>query len=474
MESGISATKETYPESNDAFASNGSKARRHPVGRQPKPCIEAKTVAAATAGVIRKTFPELNKKFAGLPDPRRQDMCRYSGKHIWWSGVLMFLTRAGSRNAFDQARNSGTMPENMGCFCGQTSDDFRFDGQPLITCSDNLTHHLNRVDATYSQDIPAEMCQELLTKRMFDGARILDSWYILVFDGTVQERCRQGFEDGGKNGRGGARYRYVLQCGVLGPGQTIFPMMHEHVDMHNPEIEKEDCELKAFFRLTGRLKKKFPRLRFCIVGDALYCAEPVADICVRYDWKYVLTLKEGRQPCLWDELLELLPFSSGNRLRVWTGQDGTAGLRDFRWVEDLPLGKHKITAVLSGEFVGSEGTLYAYATNLLVNRDRVLAIIASSGRERHRIEDYFNAGKNHGIGLEHVFCASSNASKNFYTLMQVAAILWTIACHGFLMRTFGWAAHATETALARAIAEGMRAGLFPQQLPAPGQLRFVT
>jgi hypothetical protein len=300
----------------------------------------------------------------------------------------------------------------------------------------------------------------------------------------VQEICRQGFAEGGKSGGSGeARYRYVLHCGLLGPNQIVFPLMHEHVDMHNPETEKEDCELNAFHRLAERLKKKFPRLRFCVVGDALFCVAAVADRCEQYHWKYVLTLKEGRQPCLWDELLTLLPLAPENKLRVWTGQNHQHGLRDFRWVEHLQLGNHLCTAVLSGEYDDTEipdgteapeGTLYAYATNFLISRDRVLAIIPNTGRERHRIEDYFNAGKNNGIGLEHVFCADANASKNFFTLMQMAAIHWALIGHGYLRRLYEWAARATDMALAKAIAEGLRTAPFPNLLPEPGQFRFDT
>jgi len=424
---------------------------------------------------VRKVFPGLKRRYAALPDPRRKEMCRYSSSHIWWSGTLMFMTRAGSRNAFDQTRNSGYAPENMGEFCGQMADDPRFEGQARITCSDNLAHHLSRVAPEPVEDIPAELCDELIRRRLFDQARLLGCWYILVFDGTVQELCRKGFEEGGKSGgRGGARYRYVLQCGLLGPDQSFFPFLHEHVDMHDLEAEKEDCELRAFVRLAERIKKRYPRMRFLITGDALFCTDPIVELCQRYRWKYVLTLKEGRQPGLWEELLALLPLNRQNGLRVWTGQDGAEGLRDFRWVDHLPLGRHTVTVVLSGEFIGSEGHLFVYATNCLVTPDRVVEIIAATGRERHRIEDYFNAGKNNGIGLGHVFCAHRNASKNFFTLMQIAAILWTIICYSYLMRLFTWAAWATETALARAIAEGMRSHRFPAQLPEPGQLRFVT
>ena len=475
MDEGIQTTQETDSNRNPKLPGAHPPVRRKPAGRKPKSCIDISKVAQGAAGALRKAFPWLNRRLAALSDPRVQEMCVYSGAHLWWTGELCFLTRSGSRNAFDQTRNSGAAPHNMGAVCGQTADDPRFEGDPRITCSDNVAHHLRRVDAAEAQDIPAEMCQDLLVRRFFDGSRIFGCWHVVVFDGTVQELCRTGFAEGGKSGgSGGAPYRYVLQCGLLGPGNTFFPLMHEHVDMHNPETEKEDCELKAFHRLAKRLKKMFPRLRFCIVGDALFCATAVADLCEQYHWKYVLTLKEGRQSGLWDELLNLLPLSKENRLRVWTGQDNQQGLRDFRWVENLQMGDHLCTAVLSGEFADNQSTLYAYATNFLISRDRVLEIISNTGRERHRIEDHFNAEKNNGIGLEHVFCADANASKNFFTLMQMSAIHWTLIAHGYLRRLYEWADRATDRALAEAIAEGMRALPFPDILPEPGQFRFLT
>jgi hypothetical protein len=403
-------------------------------------------------------------------------MCRHSAPHIWWSGTLLFLTHAGSRNAFDQTRNSGRAAYNLGAFCGQTADDPRFEGEPRVTCTDNLVHHLNRVEDEPVREIPIALCEQLIRRRLFDSARLFGTWHILVFDGTVQERCRQGFEEGGKSGgKAGAAYRYVLQCGLLGPRNTFIPFMHEHVDMHDPHADKEDCELNAFLRLSERIKQRFPRMRFCIVGDALFCAAPVLDRCAEYGWKYVLTVKEGRQPNLWEELLALLPLSRPNALRLWKGQDGKEGLRDFRWVADLPLGTHSVSTVLVGEMVpGGESTLYAYVTNFRITPDRVVEIIGSTGRERHLIEDYFNTEKNTGVGLGHVFCAHPRGSKNLFSLMQIAAILWTLLYHGYLMRTFDWVARATQAALARSIAEGLRSQTLPASLPAPGQLRFVT
>jgi len=33
-------------------------------------------------------------------------MCRYTAAHLWWHILAMFLSRKGSRNAFDEQRHS--------------------------------------------------------------------------------------------------------------------------------------------------------------------------------------------------------------------------------------------------------------------------------------------------------------------------------------------------------------------------------
>ena len=139
------------------------------------------------------------------------------------------------------------------------------------------------------------------------------------------------------------------------------------------------------------------------MADALYACRLIAEICQKYDWKYILTLKEGRQPTTWQETLKLLSLNRNNRLRLWLGQDGKEGLQDFRWVEDA-----------------------------------------------------FNTQKNNGIGMEHVFCANATASQNYYTMLQVAQVLWILTCQG----------------LARAVWEGLRARRLPPDLPPLGQIRF--
>jgi hypothetical protein len=424
--------------------------------------------------VLRASFPKLNAWLNALPDPRMQEMCLYTAAHLWWHVIATYLSRKGSRNGFDEQRQSGQAAWNMGLLCGQSAEDPRFAGNPTVTCSDNAAHHASRVAPEVVAQIPVLMFRDLLERRLFDGARLFNRWYRIVLDGSVKEKCRQGFQRGGKSATNGARYRYVLQASVIGPAGTLFPLMHEEIDMHNPVADKEDCELNAFVRLGVRLKTEFPRLPICLVADSLYCCQAVVVACKQFDWMYVLTLKEGRQPTTWDETIRLLPLHRANRLRCLFGQDGKEGQQDFRWVENVMLGEHQTHVLLQGEITAQPSAiLYAYITNLPnLTPQRVTAVVNNGGRERHLIEDTFNAQKNNGIGLEHVFCANATASKNYYTMMQVAEVLWTLTCHGGLRRLYDWARRATEQGLARAVWEGLRSCRLPPDLPPLGQLRF--
>ena len=63
-------------------------------------------------------------------------MCLYLAAHICRHVLATYLFRTGSRNAFDEFRNSNAAPWNMGLLCGQTAQDPRL-GHPTVTCSDN-------------------------------------------------------------------------------------------------------------------------------------------------------------------------------------------------------------------------------------------------------------------------------------------------------------------------------------------------
>lgn len=60
---------------------------------------------------------------------------------------------------------------------------------------------------------------------------------------------------------------------VLHP-KILVSIQTEFVDNEEgKEMEKQDCERKACWRLMEKLKKAFPRLPICLCGDSLYACE---------------------------------------------------------------------------------------------------------------------------------------------------------------------------------------------------------
>lgn len=405
-------------------------------------------------------------------------MCKYTAEHLWAHMLLMFLCRSGSRNAFDHTRNSGGMAFGVAAACGQSWDDPRFENAPTVTCSDNVARHASRTDPARVAELPARMIRTLLDRRVFDGSRLDDGSLVVVVDGSVQEKCRKGFEADGK-AAGNAKYRYIMQASILLHGHAL-PFLHEPVDVHDPVAEKEDCEINAFKRLAPRLKAAFPKLPLLICGDSLYACTPIAERCVENEWHFNFTFKQGRTPAIWQEAGALLALAPENRLQIKEAS-ASPRTRDFQWASGLPFGKRPdgsellVTAICETETTPTEQTFYAWITDLpWLGKNNLVRFVDATGRSRHAIEDQFNAEKNNGVGLEHVFCANATGSKNYYSIMQCAQIIWTLFHGGHLARLYGWAWRASQVVLARAIGEGLRLFRADTSIRPVGQMRFVT
>lgn len=43
--------------------------------------------------------------------------------------------------------------------------------------------------------------------------------------------------------------------------------------------QKQDCETKVFERMAKRIKKNYPKQKFILTADALYCTSTMMNIC---------------------------------------------------------------------------------------------------------------------------------------------------------------------------------------------------
>lgn len=97
-------------------------------------------------------------------------------------------------------------------------------------------------------------------------------------------------------------------------GDIVISIDTEFVENEEENIEKQDCEIKAFYRI----KEQYPKLPIIISGDALYACEPVITTCVDNKWEYILRLKDGRLKLLVEEIegLEKAEIEEKN-IRYW-------------------------------------------------------------------------------------------------------------------------------------------------------------
>src|ERR1035441_8806101 len=130
MDSNLPTTQKTHSTSHPPLPGPDSRPRRKPAGHKALPGIDEPLTAQALVRVVRAAFPRLNDWLNGLPDPRVQEMCLYSAAHLWWQVLATYLCRKGSRHGFDQQRQSGQAPWNMGVLCGQPPEDPRFGASP--------------------------------------------------------------------------------------------------------------------------------------------------------------------------------------------------------------------------------------------------------------------------------------------------------------------------------------------------------
>jgi len=379
----------------------------------------------------------------------------------------MFLLRDGSRNAFDADRNSGQLPDNLTRLCGQSWDEARLGRRRTVTCSENAKRHLARVAVSEAGKILILMVRRLMQMRMLDKARLFGCWWLIVIDGTLQDRGR-------KTKRGQARYRYVVEAKLVGPQETMFALMTEFMDVRDPIRDKEDCELNAFLRLTERLHAEFPRLPICLLLDGLYPVESVFDRCVAYKWKFIATHREGRQPIAWDEAVQTMMMSPRLVATAYRRAEHGAVTQTLRWTSQVPFGEHTFQVLFCGEISPAAATLWVWVTNFSLTPRTVVAIANRGGRRRQGIENVFNVEKNGGFGLEHAFCAQHVASKNYHLIMQVAHILEQLLVNGLFRRLTQACRKLTDCKLTQLLRTSLLTVRIDETLPVFGQIRFFS
>jgi len=262
--------------------------------------------------------------------------------------------------------------------------------------------------------------------------RLLDQYYLLALDGTgiwsSEKRhcdyCLKAEIDGREH-----YYHHVLVAQLVTAHGLALTVGFEFIDNRdildaraykNEEERKQDCELKAFYRLAPRLKRHFPQLPLCVLADSLYLGQPFFDICRRSKWRYMVVFKEGSMPATYQEYEKLKALSMPTPIVI----DHKGARQEYQWVNDIDYEGHKLNALECHDFSGGEDTPFVWVTDLPITEKNFSKLANHGGRQRWKVENQgFNIQKNGGYGLEHAYSLDPNAMVNFFALLQIAHIL---------------------------------------------------
>lgn len=349
--------------------------------------------------------------------------------------MLLFTTKLGCRRRIRFKFHIPGFLANLNCVA-QTRLD-------TVAYPSTLGGLLEALPHRALQDVPAQIVRGLIRQRALERWRLLGKWYLVVFDATGvghwhERHCKHCLEATVtvKNAKGKPEsktlyYHMVVAAKLVTASGLALPIASEFVENPGPNPDKQDCELKAFYRLAPRVKQLFPQLPICVLLDSLYAGEPTMALCHKHGWQYIIVLKDGSMPAVAAEFQTLKAQTPDQTRQV--DHDGAAQV--YHWVNDIESDHRKLNVLECMETRGEQTTRWVWLSSFRLNANNCPKIANAGGRQRWKIENQgFNTQKNGGYNLEHAYSQDYNAMKNFYTLLQLGHALSQLMEHGSLLK----------------------------------------
>jgi hypothetical protein len=415
---------------------------------------------------VKHFLPGLSVQMNAVADPRDPEQSTYTQAHLLWLGILMFMMHLGSRRQLRPERLADQFDRNLARLCKQFDSEF-------VADPDTLAYYAERVPLQDIEKLLAEITVRLIRMKALDAFRLY-GYFTVAIDGTqittFDEEPWPGCPHRKLSDDSVQYFAYVLDAKLLTPcGMALTLATETLTNEGNEAFDKQDCELKAFPRLVEKLRKRFPRTRFCLLLDGLYANQNVIRLIEKNFWKYIITFKEGSMPERFAEALALAPLQKANRLNIRKKEIK----QSFKWVHELPVAEFTPNVLFCREKVPKkEATHFVWLTNFHLCPNNVENTANKGGRLRWKIENEgFNVQKNDGYEMEHPYSEHKNGFRVFYILLLIAHYITQLILHGSLIKSLAKTFVSAKN-FARRLAESIRNHPVPQILPMPGQIRL--
>ena len=381
--------------------------------------------------IQNKFYPELFSKFETVADPRHSSYIDYSCKEML--GTLYYKGIAGlsSMQEMTRAFTDEKVTKNLYHFIGSGEKQYLPHG---VT----LNEFLERVDPAEMEEIQKDIAYKMIRRKTFDDAKVLKRWLVLI-DGTELDEGYTKKNDyylsrtynRGEENEFVKYHRSVLEAKLYLGNNLVCSIATEPIENSGEynkkkmteEAIKQDCESKAFIRLSAKLKKSFKRLPICIVADGVYVGTKVIRTCKSNGWDYLIRYKEGSAPLIEKEY-QATPEKNtvGNAEYI----NGVIFVK-----EDVNVLKYTERKIKNGK---EKITSFAWITSIEIS-DKNAKKLINAGRSRWKIENQgFNRQKHWQGNIEHACSFNERAQKNHYLMEQISDFIKQLYEYFFLKK----------------------------------------
>lgn len=437
---------------------------------------QLQTLLHVAMATITHFFGLPSRFLAGVSDPRDPSKIIYPLHCLLFTGLLMFLCHLAARRQIAlKFRDNAPSAANFA----------RLFGVENAPHGDTLNHAFKNVSPAQVQERVTRLLEILIRKKVLERYRLLDRYYVVAIDGTgiysfSERHCKHCLT---RTHNGVTTfYHHVLEAKLVTPDGFAFSLLSEFIENPDPNPTKQDCELKAFYRLAARLKKRFPRLPICLSLDGLFAGGPIFQICHDYDWRFAIVLKEKDLSSVYQEFVGLAKLHPQQQLKerfvrpIETRQE-------FRWINGIQYcdsqdREHLLNVIELNETKPQDSqmktTRFMWLTDLEIGKGNVREVAQAGGRDRWKIENQgFNSQKHGGFALEHLYSHDYNSAKVFYFLLQMAHLFFQLMIAGSLFKKYFPRGFGSLKNFAERLREAWRNSLLhAQALTLLDQLRF--
>lgn len=381
--------------------------------------------------IIKQYFPKFYTWIDQLTDTRNQSYITYNLKVCVISQILALCSGIQSMNKLGRDFNTNETLNNINTILNSNYIE--------LPHKDTIINVITEINHSELEKIQTDMIKLLIRSKMLDKYRFNEFFHVVI-DGTClystkvdlgEQAITKIFNEGEVNELKLYSY-YALEAKLI-CGNMTFSLATEFVENETytdkfgntyRKFDKQDCELKASYRLLNKIKKRFPKLSIIIGGDALYLGKPFLELCDKNGFEYIIRYKEDAASSIKRNFDEIKIID-----------------KDYQYQNEIIYGELKkkdfyTVNVISYDETNKEKnttTNFTYITSLKISSKNKKDII-NLGRQRWKIENKgFKEQKSDVLNISHIYTKNCNGTKNMYLLIQFCHTILNLLNYGNIL-----------------------------------------